>query len=108
MDTTLEMLQWKAANDVSDKGFEELLGIVKNMLPEGNELPLRTYEAKKIVCPLGLDVQKIHTCPNDCILYRGEYEELDACPVYDAKRYKFRQNDPGDVDGEPARKKVTG
>src|SRR6185436_14760168 len=24
--TTLEMLQWKAANGVSDKGFEELLG----------------------------------------------------------------------------------
>ena len=33
----------------------------------------------------------------------GEYEELDAC---DAKWYKIRQNDPGDVDGEPARKKV--
>ena len=44
--------------------------------------------------------------PNDCILYRGEYEELDACLVCDAKRYKIRQNDPGDVDGEPARKKV--
>ena len=57
--TTLEMLQWKAANGVSDKGFEELLGIVKNMLLEGNELPPTTYEAKKVVCPLGLDVQKI-------------------------------------------------
>ena len=33
LDTTLEMLQWKAANGVTDKGFEELLGIVKNMLP---------------------------------------------------------------------------
>ena len=33
--TTPEMLQWKAANGVTDKGFEELLGIVKNMLPEG-------------------------------------------------------------------------
>jgi len=78
------------------------------MLPEGNELPPTTYEAKKVVCPLGLDVQKIHTYPNDCILYRGEYEELDACPVYDAKRYKIMQNDPGDVDGESASKKSTG
>ena len=33
--TTLEMLQWKAANGVTDKGFEELLGIVKNKLREG-------------------------------------------------------------------------
>ena len=106
MGTTLEMLQWKAANGVSDKRFEELLGLVKKMLPEENELPPTTYEAKKVVYPLELDVQKIHACPNDCILYRGEYEELDACPVCDAKWYKIRQNDPGYVDGEPAKKKV--
>jgi hypothetical protein len=54
-----------------------------------------------------LDVQKIHSCPNDCILYRGdEYEKLDICPVRGAKRYKIRQNDTGDVDGEPAKKKI--
>ena len=46
--TTLEILQWKAANGVTDKGFEELLGIVKNMLPEGNELFATTYEAKRL------------------------------------------------------------
>ena len=51
--------------------------------------------------------KKIHAYPNDCILYRGEeYEKLDACPVCDAKRYKTRQNDPGEVDGEPVKKKV--
>ena len=27
--TTLEILQWKTANGVTDKGFEELLGIIK-------------------------------------------------------------------------------
>jgi len=102
---TLEILQWKAANGVTDKGFEELLGIVKNMLPEGNELPSTTYEAKKVVCPLGLEVQKIRVCPNDCILYCDEYEKLDAFPIYDAKRCKIRQNDLGDVDGEPATEK---
>ena len=90
MGTALEMMQWKAANGVTDKGFEEPLGIIKNMLPEGNEFPSTTYEAKKVVCPLGLEVQKIHTCPNDCILYRGEYGTLDACPVCDAKWYKIR------------------
>ena len=57
--TTLETLQWKAANGVNDKGFEGLHGIVNNMLPVGNELPSTTYEAKKVVYPLGLEVQKI-------------------------------------------------
>ncbi|XP_039822138.1 uncharacterized protein LOC120684337, partial [Panicum virgatum] len=104
--TTLELLQWKATNGVSDKGFGELLKLVKKMLPKDNELPTTTYEAKQLVCPLGLEVQKIHACPNDCILYRGEYENLDACPVCSALRYKIRKDDPGDVEGEPPQKRV--
>ena len=58
------------------------------------------------VCHLGLDVQKIHACPNDCILYRGEYENLEACPVCSALRYKIRRDDLGDVDGQPVKKRV--
>jgi hypothetical protein len=62
---------------------------MNKMLPRKNKLPASTYEAKKLVCPLGLDVQKIHACPNDCILYRGEkYENMDKCPVCTALRYK--------------------
>ena len=47
-----------------------MLEIMKKKLPKDNELPDSTYEVKKVVCPLGLEVQKIHACPNDCILYR--------------------------------------
>ena len=98
--TTLELLQWKASNGLSDKGFEELLKLIKNLLPEGNTLPETTYEAKKVVCPLGLEAQKIHACPNDCILYRGEYENLDLYPVCNAR------GDPGDVEGMCVKKRV--
>ena len=55
MGTTLELLQWKAKNGVSDKGFEELLKIQK-MLPKDNKLPATTYEAKQVVCPMGLEI----------------------------------------------------
>ena len=54
--TTLELLQWKAENGLSDKGFEKLLKIMKNKLRKDNELPHSTYEAKKVLCPLGLEV----------------------------------------------------
>ena len=37
-----------------------MLKIIKKMLPSDNVLPPSTYEAKKVVCPLGLEVQKIH------------------------------------------------
>ena len=47
--TTLELLQWKTSNGLSDKRFEELLKFLKNLLPKGNTLPETTYEAKNIV-----------------------------------------------------------
>ena len=106
MGTTLELLQWKASNGLSDKGFEELLKLIKNLLLEGNTLPETMYEAKKVVCPLGLEAQKIHACPNDCILHRGEYENLDLCPICNACRYKIPRDDPGDVEGMCVKKRV--
>ena len=71
--TTLELLQWKVENGVPNKVFEKLLKILKKKLPKDNEFPDSTYAAKKVVCPLGLEVQKIHACTNGCILYRGAY-----------------------------------
>jgi hypothetical protein len=91
LSTTLELLQWKAETGLSDKGFEKLLKIIKKKLPKDNELPHSTYEAKKVLCPLGLEVQKIYACINDCILYHGEeYENLEVCLVCIALRYKIR------------------
>ena len=68
----LELLQWKAEYGIPNKGFGKVLKIFKKRLPKNNELPDSTYEAKKLLCALGVEVQKIHACPNDCILYRGE------------------------------------
>ena len=53
---TLELLQGKTTNDVSNKGFGELLKLVEKMFPKDNELPTTMYEAKQLVCPLGLEV----------------------------------------------------
>ncbi|WVZ63647.1 hypothetical protein U9M48_013261, partial [Paspalum notatum var. saurae] len=105
--STLELLQWKAANSISDKAFTQLLKLIKEFLAEGNKLLETTYEAKEVICPIGLEVKKIHACPNDCILYRGkELEHLEACPVCKASRYKIRRNDFGDVEGEHPRKRI--
>ena len=100
------MLQWKAENAVADKGFEKLLKILKKKFPKDNELPDSTHAAKKVVCRLGLEVQKIYACPNDCISYGGAYEDLNACPVCGALRYKIRRDDLGGVEGERPRKRV--
>jgi hypothetical protein len=74
------------------------------MLPKVNELPATTYKAKQVVFPLGLEIRKIHTYPNDCIHYHGEkYENLDECPICHASQYKIRRDDPSDVEGDEQR-----
>jgi hypothetical protein len=71
------LLEFKLTNGLSDKGFDQLLGIIRKMFPEKNELPEKTYLAKQMIYPIGLEVEKIHTCSNDCILYQGkEYKRL--------------------------------
>ncbi|XP_074283940.1 uncharacterized protein LOC141608493 [Silene latifolia] len=85
--TEIESL--KAKNGWSDKSFTSLLELLGKILPDGNELPRRTYDAKKILCPMGVDYVKIHACRNDCILFRKDYKDLDKCPKCGASRYKL-------------------
>jgi hypothetical protein len=67
---TLELLKLKASNGWSDSSFLALLELLSKLLLKPNGLPTSTYLAKKIICLLTLGVEKIHACPNHCILYR--------------------------------------
>jgi hypothetical protein len=73
-----------------------LLGIIRKMLLEKNKLLEKTYLGKQMICPIGLDVEKIHVCSNDYILYCGdEYKDLDVCPKCEVSRYKEGPLDEG-------------
>jgi hypothetical protein len=50
------------------------------MLPPGNTLPGSHRNAKKILTIVGLPCEFIHSCKNDCVLFRGEVEKLVHCP----------------------------
>ena len=76
LQANLSLLELKSSNGLTDKGFDDLLILPKKLLPNPNELPENTYQAKQMICPMGLEVQKIHACPNDYILYRGDYKDL--------------------------------
>jgi hypothetical protein len=75
----LELLKLKASHGWSDNNFSELLSLLTKLLPKVNTLPTSTYRAKKLICPLSLSVDKIHTCPNHCILYHKEHEFKMKC-----------------------------
>ncbi|XP_074342221.1 uncharacterized protein LOC141679687 [Apium graveolens] len=88
LSTTLKLCKMKVKNGWTDRSFTELLKLLRDILPPNNDLPTSTYEAKKILCPMGMDVKKIHACPNDCVLFRNEHEDLLACLKCGASRYK--------------------
>ncbi|XP_056697631.1 uncharacterized protein [Spinacia oleracea] len=78
----------KTSGGWTDISFTELLVALSDMLPAGNELPRSNYYAKKLMCPFGLEYKKIHACPNDCLLYHKQYENLDKCPRCGVLHYK--------------------
>ena len=60
-------------------------------------MPTNTYRVKKLVSPFTMGVERIHACPNHCILYRGDtFKELDKCPVCSTNRYKNNAGYCGD------------
>jgi hypothetical protein len=78
----VKLFQLKASNEWSDGSFKDLLTLLKDMLSQDNLVPETIYEAKQIICPLSLEVEKIHAYKNDCILYRGEeYEDIEKYPI---------------------------
>ena len=77
----LSLVNFKTRYGWSDKIFTSLLQGVQDIVLEENMLQKSYYKAKKILCPMGMEYQKIHVCPNDCILYRYEFQEMSKCPI---------------------------
>ena len=89
----------KYLNGWSGKSFTMLLKLLKDAFSEGTSLPTSCYEAKKLVKELDLGYEKIHSCPNDCILYRGEHADQESCHVCGCSRWtKQKENESEGLD----------
>jgi len=42
---------------------------------------------------MGMEYKKIHACPNDCILYIHEFEEMQKFPRCGVSQYKVKDDD---------------
>ena len=51
--TLVRLYKLKACNRYSKPSFTKLLGLIKELLPEQNELPKTLYEANKVMRSLG-------------------------------------------------------
>ena len=66
----------------SNASFNEFLHVLAKLLPKG-----------KLISPLTMGVEKMDTCRNHCILYRGDdYKDLETCPNCGVNRYKTNKD----------------
>lgn len=89
--TIVTLYKHKTIHGLSDKGFNELLEIVRDMVPYPNTLPDLMYSTKKLLKTFDLGYEKIHACVNDCCLFRKDLESLDTCLRCGASRWKVNQ-----------------
>jgi hypothetical protein len=101
----LKLLQLKPNRGWSNKSFKHLLDVLRDMLPGGNQIAESVYEVKKIIYPLGIEVEKVHACKNNYVLFHRDYADLDKCPKCGCDRYNRKKNggddNNADDDNEP-------
>ena len=63
------MLNIKIGNNMSQRGYNQMMQLLKEALPEDNTDLDSFYRTKKLVRSLGLPVEKIDCCESGCMLY---------------------------------------
>ncbi|XP_074352570.1 uncharacterized protein LOC141691710 [Apium graveolens] len=82
----------KCVYGISEPAFGELLKLIKEAFPDAN-LPLSFNAAKSVIRDLGLDYEKIHVCPNSCMLYWGKNKEKNECETCGVSRWVVHKKD---------------
>ncbi|XP_012844374.1 PREDICTED: uncharacterized protein LOC105964403 [Erythranthe guttata] len=85
------LFRLKTHSGWSDTSFNELLGVLADLLPEDNVLPKSLYLMKKFLKEFGMGYEKIHACSNDCCLFRNEYKDMENCPKCGDSRWKINK-----------------
>ena len=84
---TLLLVNYFAMFGVSTTFADEILKLVKELLPRESSLPKFHYEAQKYLAKMGLSYNSIHACKNGCCLFRKELKDAKKCPKCDESRY---------------------
>ncbi|XP_021774619.1 uncharacterized protein LOC110738517 [Chenopodium quinoa] len=100
------MFHWSA------ESFNKLIELLNDAFTHIKEFPSPYYEGIKIIKDLGLGYEKIHACPNDCMLYWGEFDAEIECHICHTSRWITIKGKEGDTiekgnesvkKGEPAK-----
>ncbi|XP_021617964.1 uncharacterized protein LOC110619015 [Manihot esculenta] len=86
------LMNMKSEHHSSVKCFDQIFEFEKEVLPEDNVLPDNFYKTKKLIEGLGLPVEKIDCCRNNCMIYWSGDSELQECKFCQLPGYKRTVN----------------
>ncbi|KAL9683796.1 hypothetical protein QQ045_021221 [Rhodiola kirilowii] len=92
LETILRAMQVKVESRVSDKGFNKILQITKEILPLDNNYPSYYKDVKKVLKNMGLGYETIHACEHGCILYYKEHKDRITYLVCGEGRYRENES----------------
>lgn len=86
-----QLLSIKADHHFSEACYDRIAALIEACLPEDNNMVSDFYETKRLIAGLGLPVETIDCCWNNCMIYWGEDAELECCKHCGYRRYKERR-----------------
>ncbi|XP_019223799.1 PREDICTED: uncharacterized protein LOC109205544 [Nicotiana attenuata] len=84
---TIRLYLFKSLHGLSNVAFSDLLELLKEAFPLA-KLPESFNKAKNMIKDLGLHYEKIHACPNYCMLFWNDNAKADNCSVCGSSRWK--------------------
>ncbi|XP_075086291.1 uncharacterized protein LOC142168999 [Nicotiana tabacum] len=81
----------KSLHGLSNVAFSNMLELLKEAFPFA-QLPESFNKARNMIKDLGLYYEKIHACPNDCMLFWNDNVKADNCSVCGSSRWKSVDN----------------
>lgn len=99
LSTILLLTNLQQKYNVPNAFMDGLFGLMRTkILPNGNKMPEKRSEVKRMLSTIGLEYRSVHACPNDCYLYKdipddsvpGQMKKNPRtdCPVCGISRYR--------------------
>ncbi|XP_039119135.1 uncharacterized protein LOC120255365 [Dioscorea cayenensis subsp. rotundata] len=82
----IRLFHLKCMCGMTAKGLDHLIEFLKEFFPSAS-IPESSRESKKVIKDLGLGYEKIHSCPNDCMLYWEHNEGRQSCHICGRSRW---------------------
>ena len=82
------LLAVKSRYNMSIAEYNDIIGIIHELLPPDSKLPNDFYHSRKLLEGLGMPYVKIDVCYNNCMLFYKDNNEKEKCDICGANRYE--------------------